>query len=76
MTDQVFGLNGGFLLSQILSVILIGAWIYLTFSCLIKLRNRQLTSTTKAIWVLILLIIPVLGPVAFLIVNPGGEVIN
>jgi len=64
------GLNAGYLLVQLISLVILIAWIVLLVMCLIRLRAATLSSTSKAIWVLILAAIPILGAVAFLIVKP------
>jgi uncharacterized membrane protein YhaH (DUF805 family) len=64
------GLNAGYLLVQLISLAIVVAWIVLLVMCLVRLRATNLSSTTKAIWVLILAAIPVLGAVAYLIVKP------
>ncbi len=55
---------------QIINVLLIIAWVVLAIIALVKLSSRKLPATPKAIWVLIILGIPVLGAIAFFIVKP------
>jgi len=52
--------------------ILLG-WVTLAILCLVRSSRRQMASTAKALWVLIILAIPLLGAIAFLIVKPGDE---
>jgi apolipoprotein N-acyltransferase len=66
-----FGFGMGFV--SILNVIIILAWIVLAILCLINLGKRQMPETPKALWAAIILIIPVFGAIAFLIVKPGSD---
>ena len=43
----------------------------LSLAALVSLCRRQLVSVLQALWVPIILIIPVLGPVAYWAVRPG-----
>jgi hypothetical protein len=52
-----------------LNLLLLIAWIVMGIIALIKLRNRMLPPTAKAIWTLVVLI-PILGAIAFFIVHP------
>jgi hypothetical protein len=65
-----FGLNFGYLLVQILSLVVLLGWIILTIGCLLKLRRQILTPTVKAIWVLIIVAVPLIGAIAYLVVKP------
>ena len=64
------GFNAGYLLVQLISLAILIAWIVLLVMCLVRLRAATLSSTSKAIWVLILAGVPILGAVAYLIVKP------
>jgi len=44
--------------------ILLG-WVTLAILCLVRLSRRRMTSTAIALWVLIILAIPLLGAIAF-----------
>lgn len=65
------GLNFGFLAVQILNILVIAAWIGLSIYCLLQLRKLTLSATAKALWTLIVVLVPVVGSVAFLIVKPS-----
>lgn len=56
-------------LLSVFNVLVLISGIVMGIVALIKLRNRKLPSTAKAIWTLIVLI-PLLGAIAFFIVNP------
>ncbi|WP_299027084.1 PLDc N-terminal domain-containing protein [uncultured Thermanaerothrix sp.] len=63
-------LSYGFLFTQIFSLLLVLVWLGLVFYALLALRRRTLNATAKALWALIILAIPMLGAVAFFIVQP------
>jgi hypothetical protein len=65
------GLGFGVLGSVILYIVIPAAWIFLTISCLNRLKKQPLPSTAMAIWGLIITAIPILGAVAYLIVKPS-----
>ncbi len=52
-----------------LSILLL--WPILSIIALFVLRNRPLSGIAQAVWALIIIGIPVLGPLAFFIVMPG-----
>lgn len=65
-----FELNFGYVLVQIFNLIVRLGWIGLTIFCLLKQKQQNLTPTVKAIWVLIIVAIPLIGSIAYLIVKP------
>lgn len=48
-------------------------WPVFSLATLLALRHRQLEPVTQALWILIILLIPVLGASAFWIVQPSGN---
>lgn len=66
-----FGFGLGFLAIQILNILLIVAWLGLSIYCLFQLRKQSMSATAKALWTLIIILIPLLGSIAFLIVKPS-----
>lgn len=52
-----------------LSIILL--WPLLSLAALFSLRNRPLTGVAQAVWAFLIIAIPVLGPLAFFIVQPS-----
>ena len=68
-----FGINSRFLFFQIFNIFLFLGAPILTIIVLSLLRKRSLGHTAKAIWVLISFV-PIMGPLAFWIVNPQDEV--
>jgi uncharacterized membrane protein YhaH (DUF805 family) len=40
---------------------------------LLKLRRRPMNEFLRLLWVIFLLVIPIIGPIVFMIVHPGDE---
>ncbi|MCZ2114997.1 MAG: PLDc N-terminal domain-containing protein [Anaerolineae bacterium] len=45
----------------------------LSFFTLLRLRQRPLPATAGAIWAVFIVVVPFLGALAFLIVQPGRQ---
>jgi hypothetical protein len=58
---------------QIVNILLLVSWIVLSLISLIRIKNITLSSTSKAIWVLIVICVPILGAIALFIVNPSDS---
>jgi len=54
-----------------LNSILLLAWPVASIIALFGLRQRQLEEIPRAIWAVLIAIVPLLGAIAFLIVQPG-----
>lgn len=46
-------------------------WPVLSIAALFVLRNRPISGVAQAIWALMIIGVPILGPLAFFIVMPG-----
>jgi len=57
------------LLSQLLNITLLIAWILLAIWALWRLRKEEMSDTAQVIWTVVILLIPILGAVAFFIVR-------
>lgn len=68
-----FGLSYGYVLVQVLFFLLIVAWVVASLVALVGLKKAKLSAIPKALWVMILLGIPVLGVVAYFIIKPSEE---
>jgi hypothetical protein len=68
---ESFGINLGYLLDQLFNFLLVGGWLLAVVYTLLHLRRQELDDTARAIWVAIILLIPVIGALAYLIVQPG-----
>jgi hypothetical protein len=64
------GINWTLLLAQIINVLLICAWVVMAIMALRQLRRRSLPSLARAIWAAIIVLMPLLGALAFFIVRP------
>jgi hypothetical protein len=60
-------------LFQGLNILILMAWIVLTIVTLFQLKDRALSATNKVLWVIVVCCIPILGAVAFFIIQPAGE---
>jgi hypothetical protein len=54
-------------------IMIILAWLIPMVIALRRLRKRTLDETAKAVWVLVIVAIPVVGPLAFLMVNSSKQ---
>lgn len=58
---------------MIIQNLIIVIWILSLSLSLIWIKNSNLENITKAVWVLIVLLIPILGSLAFIIVHRLGS---
>ena len=56
---------------MIIEVLILGIYSFLTLVALFALRQSHLTGLTQVLWALLIVAVPVLGALAFLIVNPA-----
>jgi hypothetical protein len=52
---------------------LILVWLIPMLVALLRLSKRTLDETAKAVWVLVIVILPVIGPLAFLMVSGSTQ---
>jgi hypothetical protein len=64
------GLAFGYLFALILYIVIPVAWILLIVYSLNKLSRQSLNSTAKAVWVLIIVAIPIIGAIVYLAFKP------
>lgn len=57
----------------IIQLIVIGIWPILVLWTLFNLRRARLAEMSKAVWAILIIVVPILGALAFLIVKPGKE---
>jgi hypothetical protein len=67
---EPLGINAGLLLIQLFFVLVM---LGLPIISLIDLAKKKLSGTPLAIWVLVICVVPVLGPLAYWIVKPTAE---
>ncbi|GEM_PF-720041 len=70
---DVSSINFGYLIAQVVEIVLAVSLLSLDLSALFVLRRRRLATLEKAIWVLIILAIPFLGAIAFWIIQPSDD---
>ncbi len=63
-------INVGLLAAQIFNILLLITWIALALWALFRLRREQMSDTVQVVWAAIILLVPVVGAVAFFIVRP------
>lgn len=73
MLDSTFS---GAVLVQVLAFLLLAVIPTLIIVALVSLKKATLPPQTQAVWVLIILLIPILGALAFLIVKPGDTAVQ
>lgn len=67
---EPLGINVGLLLIQIIFTIV---FIGLPVITLISLARKHLTGMPLAVWVLVICVVPLVGPLAYWIVKPNAE---
>ncbi|MDO9086261.1 MAG: PLDc N-terminal domain-containing protein [Anaerolineaceae bacterium] len=68
-----YGFGFAHILMQVFIFLLLIGWVVASIVALFALRNVKLSSISKALWVLIILGIPVLGVIAYFIIRPTEE---
>lgn len=68
-----YGFGFAHVLMQVVLFLLFVGWVVASIVALFSLRTVKLSSISKALWVLIILGIPVLGVIAYYIVRPKEE---
>ena len=58
---------------MILNVMVFGIYPLLSLAALLALRNSQLTGILQFLWVVLIVMVPFLGALAFFIVNPSEK---
>lgn len=67
------GLNTGHVLVQYLFLLLVLTWTALSLGAIFSLRSKQLDGQTQVLWVLAIPLVPILGALAFWIINLGQQ---
>jgi hypothetical protein len=65
------GVNLPFLAIQLLNLALLCGWPVLSVTTIFALRKKKLPGTQQALWVLIILAIPLLGALSFWVIQPA-----
>ena len=69
-----YGFGFGMMLMQMFCFLLAIAWIVVCLVALFSLKKNKISPTAKALWVMILIGVPVLGVAAYFIIKPSDEV--
>lgn len=65
--------SDGFFVVQVVNFLILLGWLIGAIYALWTLRRMEMPPTAKALWTLIVLVIPFLGAVAFFLVRPAGK---
>jgi uncharacterized membrane protein len=64
------GIHWPFFLAQVVNLVICVGWPTLAILTLLALRRRSLAESVRVMWALIIVVVPLLGALAFWIVNP------
>ncbi len=67
------GVNWTLAAAQSLNLLVLVGWIVLVIAAFVRLRRCKMDQAARALWVLIIVLIPVVGALAFFIVKPGNR---
>lgn len=70
-------MNWTALLFQIINLMILGiiiAWPIASIIALASLRHRVLEENTRLLWAVLIVLVPLMGAIAYWIVQPGEEV--
>jgi hypothetical protein len=67
----VTGIDWTFRVLQVVNVLILAAWLLPVILALIRLRRCELDDVARVLWVVVVVLVPLVGALAFLIVRPG-----
>lgn len=70
---EALGINWNLFIAQIVNIfvlLFLLIWPILSIRALFALRKRRLGETPRVLWVMVIVLVPVLGALAFWIVGP------
>jgi hypothetical protein len=59
---------------QVVNLLLLVTWLALIVVALLALRRRQLEPLVEVLWTVVVILVPILGPLAFFVVAPGKRI--
>lgn len=59
--------------AQVANFLILAGWLGLTIVALTHLRRCQLDEIPRVLWVMVIVLAPFMGALAFLIVHPGHQ---
>jgi len=65
------GIDWTFRVLQAVNVFILAAWLLPVLFALIRLRRCHMDEMARVLWVMVVVLVPLVGPLAFLIVQPG-----
>ncbi len=65
------GVNWTLAAAQSLNLLILVGWVGLAIAALVRLRRCKVGQGARALWVLVVLLVPIVGAMAFFIVEPG-----
>jgi hypothetical protein len=65
------GIDWTFRVVQAVNVLILAAWLLPVILALMSLRRRQLDEVARVLWVVLVVLVPLVGALASLIVQPG-----
>jgi hypothetical protein len=69
----VSGIDWTFRMVQAVNFFILAGWLVLAILALIRLRRCQLDETARVLWVIIIVLVPFMGALAFFIARPGNS---
>lgn len=70
--EQV-GINWALLAAQLINLISLALWIVLALVALRRLRRAVVSDLTRALWAALIVLVPLLGALAFFIAGPQAH---
>ncbi len=70
---QISGINFGYLWVMLFNLLLIVVWIIFAILALFQLRRLEMSETARALWAVLILLIPIAGAITFWIVRPARQ---
>lgn len=70
------GINVGFLIVQLVGLLLTAGWVIFSLLTILALRRQRLPIMPQALWAALIVLAPILGALAFWIVRPGQPASN
>ncbi len=65
------GVNWTLAAAQSLNLLILVEWVVLAIAALVGLRRCRMDQTARALWALVVLLVPIVGALAFFVVEPG-----
>jgi uncharacterized membrane-anchored protein len=60
-----------FRVAQTVNLLILAGWLVLAILALVGLRRCQLDETARVLWVIVVVLVPFVGALAFFMIRPG-----